>query len=69
MKKTFCSGIPRMKMQVESCCEQHDQAYTHGTSRLQADQALYQCLKRERPVFACVAYVVVRVFGWLFYKR
>lgn len=67
--RTFCTGIPRMKMQVESCCESHDIAYTVGTSRKAADLALYRCLKRERPLFAGLVYSAVRLFGWIFYKR
>lgn len=69
MAKTFCTGIPRMKLQVETCCEGHDKAY-HGSglTRKQADDALYACLVQERPKFAYAAWVIVRTFGWMFYK-
>lgn len=70
MAKTFCSGIPRMKLAVESCCEAHDRAYSQGStvSRREADRQLYACLAPSRPVFARLVYVGVRLFGWLFYK-
>ena len=71
MAKTFCSGIPRMKLAVESCCEAHDKAYSQGSnvSRRDADMELYACLAHSRPVFARLVYMVVRLFGWLFYKE
>lgn len=70
MPKTFCTGIPRMKMAVESCCEAHDRAYTRGSTgtRKEADLALYHCLKPTRPIFAWVVYRFVRAFGWLFWR-
>lgn len=70
MAKTFCSGIPRMKLQVESCCERHDQAY-HGSgmTRKQADDALYYCIAQERPTFAYAVWLGVRLFGWAFYRK
>lgn len=68
--KTYCTGIPRMKMAVESCCAAHDRAYAERTgTRAEADRALYDCLKSTRPIFAWFVYVTVRVFGWLFWRR
>ena len=71
MSKTFCTGIPRMKFQVESCCEAHDRAYQSGGTgtRAEADLALYACLAPTRPVFAWTAWLIVRAFGWLFWRR
>ena len=69
MAKTFCSGIPRMKLQVETCCEMHDKAYSRsGMSRKQADAELYACIAQERPKFAYVVWLGVRLFGWMFYR-
>lgn len=71
MARTFCTGIPRMKLAVENCCEQHDKNYGTDSqvSRHDADVLLYQCLLRSgRPVFARVVYLFVRLFGWIFYK-
>ena len=60
-----------MKLQVETCCEQHDRAYSAGSlaTRADADRALYDCIACERPKFAWVVWAGVRTFGWLFYKR
>ena len=72
MAKTFCSGIPRMKLAVESCCEAHDRAYTRGATgtRAEADLALYACLRGSgRRVFAWVVWLVVRAFGWVRWRR
>lgn len=70
MAKTFCSGIPRMKLQVENCCEAHDRAYGAKTgTRKQADDALYLCLKTERPVFAYMVWLATRAFGWIFWCK
>lgn len=70
--RTFCSGIPRMKMAVESCCEAHDRAYgrTGTGTRAEADLALYCCLAESgRPRFAFVAWLVTRAFGWILWRK
>jgi hypothetical protein len=71
MANTFCSGIPRMKLAVESCCEAHDRAYTKGSlgTRREADWQLWACLATQRPIFAYAVWVGTRLFGWIFYKR
>jgi hypothetical protein len=60
-----------MTVSVETCCEQHDTAYgPDGTlTRAQADAQLYECLACDRPTFAWAAWVMVRLFGWWFWKR
>jgi hypothetical protein len=70
--RTFCSGIPRMKMAVESCCQAHDRQYGSKATmtRAEADRALYECLKASgRPLFARIAWIAVRAFGWMAYQR
>jgi hypothetical protein len=70
--KTYCSVIPRMKHNVENCCEAHDHEYgPAGTiSRWQADLRLFKCMFRNgQTVLAFPAWIAVRVFGLLFWKR
>lgn len=71
MAKTFCTGLPRMKLAVENCCEAHDYEYSErGTmTRKQADDALYECLKRRNPALAKTAWLAVRMWGWMFFRR
>lgn len=69
--KSYCSGIPRMKTQVETCCQAHDKAYgKNGTgTRAEADLALWNCLRPDRPKFGYVVYLAVRLFGWIFWRK
>ncbi len=69
MAKSFCTGW-HTHTSAESCCEQHDKHYQTGDiSRWDADLRLYRCIRDSgRPVHAVIAFIAVRLFGWLFYR-
>lgn len=71
--KQYCTGVHVNSQGANSCCHAHDQAYgVNGTgTRLQADQALRDCLIRNGCPrwLAWSVYGSVRAFGGAYFKR
>ncbi|ARB89445.1 hypothetical protein A6J38_02410 [Haemophilus influenzae] len=71
-KKHYCTGWRKAPTNINSCCHQHDRDYgIHGTiSRADADKRLRECLIAQRyPFKAWIFWVIVRLLGWIFYKK
>ncbi|QGM80651.1 hypothetical protein [Otariodibacter oris] len=71
-KKNYCTGLKKTSQKTNNCCHQHDRDYgVKGTvSRSEADRRLRVCMiQNNKPVQAWVFWVVVRLFGWFFFKK
>lgn len=71
-EKNYCTGWSNAPTNINSCCHQHDKDYgIRGTvSRAEADRRLRECMiKNGHLVKAWVFWLVVRLFGWAFYKN
>lgn len=71
-KKHYCTGWHNAPTSINSCCHQHDRDYgVRGTvSRAEADKRLRNCLiSQGHPIKAWVFWVLVRIFGWIYYKE
>lgn len=54
----------------EGCCDSHDRAYRTGSSRAEADAALFVCVvKNGHPWFALIFWIAVRIFGGPYWHR
>ena len=70
-KKYYCTGLKNAPENINSCCHQHDRDYgiNGKVTRKEADKRLRECLiSQDRLIFAWCAWVVVRLFGWYFWK-
>ncbi|AFL46470.1 hypothetical protein Mh1949_12140 [Mannheimia haemolytica] len=71
-KKHYCTGWRNAPANINSCCHQHDRDYgIRGTvTRADADKRLRECMiKNGNPIRAWLFWLVVRAFGWRFYKN
>lgn len=55
------------------CCLAHDKAYALQTGKIEADAALFQCVKDSGGLgyglIAALMFVAVSTFGFMFYKK
>ncbi|HHE9432793.1 hypothetical protein MY978_06935 [Haemophilus influenzae] len=71
-KKHYCTGLKNAPENINSCCHQHDRDYGVNSkiTRQEADRRLRECLiSQDRPIFAWFVWIVVRLFGWYFFKH
>lgn len=71
MPTNGCSLVPKLHDKVESCCNEHDEHYSHKTvSRWEADRQLRNCINAHgRFILAWTVWCAVRSAGWIFWKR
>jgi hypothetical protein len=68
---SYCTGAPNLGKETQSCCKRHDFDYSPESkvSRRDADILLLLCVaERGMPWRAIVMFILVRLFGWMFYK-
>ncbi|HII3824517.1 hypothetical protein [Pasteurella multocida] len=71
-KKSYCTGWHGAPANINTCCHQHDRDYgiKGKVSRAEADRRLRHCLiSQGYPIKAWVFWVLVRMFGWIYYKK
>lgn len=67
----YCSFINNAGSEINECCREHDFQYSEfGTlTRAEADMDLRQCAGKRHPKRAFIGWVIVRLFGWIYWKR
>lgn len=72
MTKYYCTGLKNAPDDINSCCHQHDRDYgSKGkVTRAEADRRLRDCmLKQGYTIKAWLFWIIVRLFGWIFWKE
>lgn len=72
MAKYYCTGWKFASNDINNCCHQHDRDYgiNGKVTRVEADNRLRNCiLKNGHPIKAWLFWVIVRLFGWIFWKK
>lgn len=66
-----CNFIQRVDDHSDSCCAEHDFQYSKEgvLSRSEADKNLLICVAKNFPLWAVIGWVLVRLFGWVYWER
>lgn len=69
VKKDHCTAAPDFHFGA-TCCKAHDDAYSAGIDRAQADADLLVCIAASGAPWRGILYFMgVRLGGWLFWRR